>query len=100
MARMNPRSSRTAMPAFVRALKSALSDELSRVGLRADVSIEQIASTKVYRIHVVAAQFKDFRHFERQDLVWRIAEQVLGPDDRLRISSIMTYTPTELKGAA
>lgn len=100
MARVNARSNRSGVPAFVVALRSALTNGLARVGLRADVSVEQIASTRVYRIHVIAAQFKDFRHFERQDLVWRIAEQVLGPDERLQISSIMTYTPTELKGAA
>jgi len=47
---------------------------------------------------VIAKKFKSMRPSERQDLVWRIADQVLVPDEQLLVSMILTLTPDELAG--
>lgn len=100
MARLNPNRTRNGTPAFVAQLTSALSTELSRLGVRAEVFAERIAGTRVHRVYVIAPKFKDFKHFERQGLVWSVADKTLSADDRLAITTILTYTPGELKGAA
>ena len=97
---MNSKPKRPVTPPFVLRLTSTLTDELARVGVKADVFAERIAGTKVHRIHVIAPKFKGFTHFERQNLVWGIAEGTLTTDDRLCISTILTATPDEMKGAA
>ena len=85
-------------PGFVERLCTALRKELRSVGIYATLTSEAIEGTKLYRISAVAKKFEALRHSERQDLVWRIAEQTLQPDEQLRISMILTLTPGELRG--
>ncbi len=79
-------------------LKDALADELRTVGIDADVSVESVPTTRLYRVLVLAPKFKALKHTERQNFVWRIAERVLAPDEQLRISMILTMTPDEAGG--
>ena len=79
-------------------LTHALKDGLKRVGISAEITCEPVPQTKLRRFSVIAKKFKDMRPAERQDLVWRIAEQVLEPDEQLLVSMILTVTPDELAG--
>lgn len=100
MARMTRKPRQPSRPGFVTVLTQKLIEELRRAGIKAEVIAERVANTKVYRLFVIAPAFRDLGHFERQALVWRIAESVLEPDDRLFVTTINTMTPSEMKGAA
>lgn len=84
-------------PSFLGRLESALVDGLDANGIRAEVSAEPIRTTRLYRVAVLAPKFKVLKHSERQDLVWRIAERALSPDEMMRISMILTLTPDEVE---
>ena len=88
----------TSPTTFIHKLKEALADGLSAVGIDAEVTFEAVRMTKLYRVLVVAKQFKHMRPSERQDLVWRIASSTLSPAEQLRISMILTLTPDEMQG--
>ena len=79
-------------------LTDALEDALRRVGIDGEVSHEPVPQTRLRRFTVIAKKFKGMRPSERQDLVWRIADQVLAPDEQLLVSMILTVTPDELAG--
>lgn len=85
-------------PAFLTRLKNALVADLKGSGIRARVQFVRIPTTRLFRIRVLAPQFKELRHSERQSLVWRIAEKALSPAEQLRISMILTLTAEELAG--
>ncbi|HWL94220.1 MAG TPA: hypothetical protein VNT79_11870 [Phycisphaerae bacterium] len=87
-------------PAFLDRLKTALVSGLKSGGIDADVDSEPVPTTKLHRIMVLAPKFKALRHTERQNLVWRIAEQALAPDEQLQISMILTLTPDEANGSS
>jgi hypothetical protein len=82
----------------VRVLTKALTEGLKKVGIDAEVSHEPVPHTKLRRFSVIAKKFKSMRPSERQDLVWRMAGQVLDPDEQLLVSMILTLTPDELAG--
>ena len=82
---------------FVERLKSVLVDRLKIVGIRAKVNSTPVPTTKMHRIKILAPSFKPLKFYERQELVWRIAERVLYPDEQLKIASISTMTPIEAK---
>jgi hypothetical protein len=83
-------------PPFLDRLKTALVKSLRDSGIEAEVRSEPVPTTKLYRVAVLAAKFKELKHSERQSLVWRIAESALSPDEQLRISMILTLTPDEV----
>jgi stress-induced morphogen len=84
-------------PRYVTRLTRALRDDLDKVGIRASVSRERVGGgTSLYRIWVVAPQFRRLRNSERQNLVWRTAEEVLSDEELRRISMILTLAPDEL----
>ena len=87
-----------AAPEFVDELKDALVEGLAAVGIAAEVSVEAIPTTRLYRVLVLAPKFKALKHTERQNLVWRIAERALSPDEQMRISMILTLTRDEARG--
>jgi hypothetical protein len=87
-----------AFPTFVDRLRDALVEELAAVGIDADIDVEPVATTRLFRILVLAPKFKALRHTERQNFVWRIAERALSPEEQLRISMIVTMTPEEASG--
>lgn len=86
------------LPDFVERMKKALIDDLKAIGIDADVDIERIPTTKLFRLTVLAPKFKNLRHSERQGLVWRIAEKTLSWEEQLRISMILTLTEEEAVG--
>jgi hypothetical protein len=81
---------------FATRLRDELIRGLKTVGINATVDIERVLGTQLHRVFVVADAFAKLRPAERQDLVWRIADQALSPDERLRISMIFTVTKNEL----
>ena len=85
-------------PAFLTQLKTALVAALKANKIKAEVYGDPVPTTRLYRVTVVAPQFKALKHSERQSLVWRIAERALSPEDQLRISMILTLTPDEAAG--
>ena len=87
-------------PVHVTKLVEALQTGLKEAGIRTEVEFEPVQGTRLYRVYVVAPKFKALKPSERQDLVWRIAQQVLTPEEQLRISMIMTVTRQELAGTA
>ena len=87
-------------PDYLRRLVTALQTGLKRAGIRAEIETEPVQGTRLHRVYVVASKFRVLRPSERQDLVWRIAQQVLNPEEQLRVSMIMTLTRQELAGTA
>ena len=86
------------LPAFLDRLERALVEGLKAGGISAKVYAEPVPTTKLHRLMVLAPKFAALRRSERQDLVWRIVDQFIGPDDQLKISMILTLTPDEAKG--
>jgi len=86
-------------PEFVSALVKALQEGLKQGGIHAEVDSEPVAGTKLHRVFVISPNFRNVRQGERQDLVWRIADETLSPELKLRISMILTLTPAEMSGA-
>lgn len=84
-------------PAFLDRLKTALLEELRVAGIKAEVEAEPVPTTKLYRMWVLAPKFRKLQHWERQNLVWRIAESALSRAEQMRISMIVTLTPLEKK---
>ena len=98
MAQMK-RNQRDKLPLHIARLRMQLHDELAKVGIdRAKVEVEHVVGTKLYRFSVIAPGFRRLRHSERQDLVWRIADQTLDQSQQLSIASIVTATPAEMAG--
>ncbi len=81
---------------FLRKLKQSLRSELAAVGIEAKVHTEAVPTTQLYRVTVVAPQFKVLNHSERQNVIWRIVEKSLSPQEQLRISMIMTLAADEI----
>ena len=86
------------VPAFLDRLKASLIDTLKANGIIADIGVEPVPTTRLYRVAVFAPKFKQLKHSERQNLVWRIAERAISPDEQMRISMILTLTPDEANG--
>ena len=84
--------------AFASRLRDGLIQGLQTAGIEATVDIERVRGTKLHRVFVVADAFAKLRPAERQDLIWRIVDQSLMPDERLQISMIFTVTKSELPG--
>jgi hypothetical protein len=82
-------------PAFLQRLASGLIGALKTGGIPAKVDYQPVRTTRLYRVAVLAPKFKQLKSYERQNLVWRIAEKTLTPDEQLRISMILTLTPEE-----
>lgn len=76
-------------------LCKAIKDGLSDADIPVRVAAEPVKGTRLYRVLVVGEKLSALRPSERQNLVWRIAEQVVTPEEQLRISMIMTLTPEE-----
>ena len=86
------------LPAFLDRLVMALVEGLKAGGIAAKVYVEPVPSTKLHRLTVLAPKFAALRPSERQDLVWRIVDDILDREDQLKISMILTLTPDEAKG--
>jgi hypothetical protein len=84
-------------PPFLDRLKAALISALAANDISAKVRTERVPTTKLYRVAVLAPKFKEMKHSERQNLVWRIADSALSPDEQLHISMILTLTPDEVE---
>jgi hypothetical protein len=87
------------VPAHVKRLTEALENGLGEAGIPSEIESEPISGTRLSRVYVVAPRFRALRPSERQDLVWRIAQGVLTPEEQLLISMILTVTPAELAGS-
>jgi hypothetical protein len=83
---------------FASRLRNDLVQGLDKAGIKARVDTEPVKGTKLHRVFVIANAFAHLRPAERQDLVWRIVDQSLMPDERLQISMIYTVTESELPG--
>jgi hypothetical protein len=83
-------------PVFVTKLKAALEKDLRALGLKSTVSVEPAGTTKLYRFFVVSDDFRDLRHSERQNIVWRIVDKTLSAEDSIKVSMIMTLAKEEL----
>jgi hypothetical protein len=86
-----------APPPFLDRLNTALISALAANDISAKVRTERVPTTKLYRVAVLAPKFKALKHSERQNLVWRIADSALSPDEQLHISMILTLTPDEVE---
>lgn len=85
------------LPKFVTALLAALEEALP--GSQTDVEKVPGSEATHYRVAVVAEQFRGKDHWARQQVVWSVTDDVLPPDERLRVSSILTLLPEELNQA-
>ena len=96
---MSPVMCAKKQPEFVTLLSEALKKGLKNGGIHAEVESEAVPGTKLHRVVVISPNFRSVRQGERQDLVWRIADEALTPEHKLRISMILTLTPAEMSGA-
>ena len=85
-------------PQFVARFETSLLSSLKAAGIAAEVDHQPVPATKLYRMMVMAPKFKALKHYERQDLVWRIAEKILASNEQFKISIILTLTPDEAAG--
>jgi len=86
-------------PPLATRIVAALKDGLKTSGFAVEgVEVEAIKGTKVLRVTVVARGFDKLWVTERQDLVWRILNQALTRDEQLRISMVVTLSPSEVVG--
>ncbi|MBI1785485.1 hypothetical protein HYR69_10110 [Candidatus Sumerlaeota bacterium] len=83
---------------FAEKVRRVLLDGLRGAAIPAKIETENIPTTKLCRVRVLTPKFKKLRHFERQNLVWRIIDHGLDKDEQLRISMILTLTPDEMNG--
>jgi hypothetical protein len=89
MARVKP-------PYHVDKLTRVLRTRLGLAGINAEVGSQPIPATKLYRIIILAPEFKAMPQSDRQSLVWRIADSAIPVDKQLLISSILTLDPGEV----
>lgn len=71
-------------------------EDLRALGLKSTVRVEPAGTTKLFRFFVVSDAFKNLRHSERQNIVWRVVDRTLSPEDSIKVSMIMTLATTEL----
>ena len=83
-------------PELIGRLLDKLVKDLSAVNIHVQTGAEQIPGTGLYRVYVIGKKLAALRPSERQDLVWRIANQELDQKEQLRISTIFTLTPEEM----
>jgi hypothetical protein len=86
-------------PSLADRVVTALKAGLKTSGFAVEgVEIEPIKGTRLFRVTVVARGFDKIWVTERQDLVWRILDQSLSPEEQLRISMVVTLSPSEVVG--
>ena len=78
-------------PHFVAPLEAALQSQLPG----AAVTHEQVRRER-YRFIVVSEEFGRMDHPERQQLVWKIAEEVVPKADLWNVAMIITMAPAEV----
>lgn len=84
---------------FQKRVRGVLSKGLAEAGIQATIRTEAIPQTKLTRVQIVSPTFRQLRHSERQDLVWRIIGQHFTANEQLHISMIMTLATQELNAA-
>jgi len=77
-------------PTFLNDLVLQITKALKASGIPAKVTFNPVPTTKLFRVFVMAPKFREMSPSERQDLVWRITDQVLTPEQQMRISMILT----------
>lgn len=83
-------------PRFVGVLADTIKDTLGTLRIKCEIRWERVTGTNLVRIFVISKQFRKMRHSERQNLVWRIAENTLTEAQLYKISMILTLSPDEL----
>lgn len=86
------------IPPFINRARKALTEDLARAGIPAEVTVDAIRGTKLHRITVIASKFAKLRFTERQAVVWKIIDQELSKPEQLFISMVLTLTPSEASG--
>lgn len=86
-------------PEWLRRLESELPEQLSKRGVSATVESEGVPQTKLFRIYVTSPEFVEMSHMERQDLVWRIIDDILSDDEQLNISMVLTIAKEDVATA-
>ena len=64
-----------------------------------DLNLEDVNVNKVAGF-VVSETFTDMPDMERQDYIWRIFDEKLSVEDRLKIVAIITLSPDEVEAYA
>jgi hypothetical protein len=85
------------VPSHLTRFRAYLISELRKVGVQPQVSIEPVGRTKLHRLTVVAPEFEDMLHSERQSLVWRMADEALKAEEKFTISMILTLAPEDVE---
>jgi acid stress-induced BolA-like protein IbaG/YrbA len=79
-------------PAFVVPLEAALQSRLPGSA----ISHEQVRRDR-YRFIVISDEFGKMDHPERQQLVWKVAEEVVPKSDIWNVAMIITMAPAEVE---
>jgi hypothetical protein len=80
---------------FPAKVKRVLTKALTKEGVKPSILSERVTGTRFVRLVVVASKFARMGYSERQSVVWRILQEDLEPEERRRISMVLTLTPTE-----
>lgn len=83
--------------AISRKLAVAIRREFKAMRLAVKVSSTSVSGTQFRRVHVIAPVFSRMDFMERQDLVWRIAEEALSYRELLKITMIQTLRPSDVR---
>ncbi len=86
-------------PPFIVRLRKQVKSKLDEFKVPAEVSIQRIGDTELFRVVVISIKFAKMSHSERQNLVWRLVDDMI-PGNKLQITTIMTLTPSESEGKA
>jgi len=81
---------------FAAHIQEVVKDGLASAGIKAFTMTESVPGTKLTRLIVVAAQFEKLWASERQDLIWRILNRELSPEEQLKISMVVALSRKEV----
>lgn len=85
------------VPQFRRRLKEVLTEGLRASGISVRVEVEPVPGTKLSRVYVVSKHRDNLGPTEWDTLLWRLIHNEFGHDADVRITTIYTLTPAELK---
>jgi hypothetical protein len=91
-----PRKAPPSGVVVVRKLAAAIKRVFGDLRLKVEVSSEVVPGTKLRRVYVVAPSFRRMEFMERQNFIWRIANNALTPRELMMITMILTLTPQDV----
>lgn len=81
---------------FALRIQEVVKSGLASAGIKAITATESVPGTKLTRLIVMSSAFENLWASERQDLIWRILNQELTPEEQLKISMVVALSRKEV----